>query len=394
MEFTARDRLRLLVGGAALTLTACGGGSSSAPPVSSNPPPPPPPPPPAGAEPMLQTLKEAWSTNFDIGAAMTAEKLQAGNAEGDLLLEHFTSITAEYEMKADQITQAPGDFDFAVTDQIVDFAENNNMEIRGHALLWYQSTPSYMVGATPMVMQQNLEDFIEAYVGRYKGRIKVWDVVNEPTTDNPNDATAPYRNDDWYAGVGKDYLDWAFNAARQADPDATLFLNDYNTELPGKRGRFISIIQDLLDRGIPVDGIGHQMHVNYQTPIADILAALDAVDDLGAGLEQHITELDISVYNDPGSCLASGVSCRPDLGSSLSSVSNQIQREQMNLYKDIFQGASERDSVTSVTLWGVSDATTWLNTWPVTRSNHPLLFDRNFDPKPPAYGLTDPDYTF
>ena len=394
LKISARDRLRLIVGGAAFTLTACGGGGSSSPtpisPVSPNPPQPPV----SGVDPLKQSLVDAWSADIDVGAAITNEKISSEHEERRLLLENFNSVTAEFEMKADQITQSPGSYDFSVVDQIVDFAENNGMDIRGHALLWYRSTPNYMTGTTPMVMRDNLESFISTYVDRYKGRIRIWDVVNEPTTDNGSDATAPYRDDEWFAGVGKDYLDWAFNAARAADPDARLFLNDYNTELAGKRGSFLAILQDLLDRDIPVDGVGHQLHLNYQTSIESVRAAIEAVDDLGAGLEQHITELDISVYADPPECFGNGVNCQPDLGPELSSVSTQIQRAQLNLYKDIFALAAEKTSVTSLTLWGISDASTWLNSWPINRANHPLLFDRNFNPKPPAYGLTDPDYDF
>ena len=330
-----------------------------------------------------------------MGAAVQAMSFEDGQPERELLTTHHNSITAEYEMKADRIATADGVFDFTVADRFTDFAEANGMTVRGHALLWYQVTPEFFYNGSPDDIRARLENYVTTVVSRYAGRIGAWDVVNEATTDNGADSTAPYRDDRWFAEVGTDYIDWAFRAARAADPACKLYINDYGTESPGKRARFIEIIQGMLDRGVPLDGVGHQMHLNHETPLAEVEAALDAVDALGAGLEQQITELDVSVYNDPGSCYESGVSCMPGFSAELSSVPEAIHRRQVELYRGVFEAARSRASVNSVTLWGLSDAGTWLNDFPVTgRPNHPLLFDRNGDPKPASFALTDPDYTF
>ena len=214
---------------------------------------------------------------------MQASQLVDGERERDLVLEHNTSITAEYEMKADQIAHGPGDYDFTASDRIVDFAETNGLQVRGHALLWYRTTPDFFLTGTRDEIRTKLQDYITAVVSRYRGRVQVWDVVNEAVTDNATDATAPYRDDAWFAAVGSDYLAWAFEAARAADPDAKLFINDYGTENADKRERYVAIIRDLLDAGVPLDGVGHQMHLNHTRTVDDVEAALDAVAAFGCG---------------------------------------------------------------------------------------------------------------
>ncbi|MBB5518434.1 endo-1,4-beta-xylanase [Amphiplicatus metriothermophilus] len=339
-----------------------------------------------------QSLKQAYASNFPFGAAIQSAHTNIGAPQEPIIRAQFSSITAEFEMKADQITQSPGVYDFTAADRLMDFAEANGIAVRGHALVWHQSTPDYMLEGSPDVIRFNLESFIDAIVSRYRGRIYAWDVVNEAATDNPADPTAPYRNSNWHAAVGKDYIDWAFNAARAADPDASLFINDYNTELSGKRERLLEIVRDLLDRGVPIDGVGHQAHLNVGSSPADLMAAIDAVDSLGAGLENHITELDVSVYVDPGECFSSQTNCAPGYGADFADVPQDVRRAQAEIYRAVLDGAVARPSVTSVTVWGVSDADSWLNNFPISRPNHPLLFDRDFQPKEAALAVVDPDY--
>ena len=242
------------------------------------------------------------------------------------------------------------------------------------------------------MIRYNLETYINDVLGRYNGRIYAWDVVNEVVTTNGNDASAPYRSSQWFNAVGKDYIDWAFTAARAADPSTKLFINDFSTERADKRDRLIAVIEDLLNRGIPLDGVGHQAHLNVTDNADDLMAAIDAVDALGAGLENHITELDVSLYSDPGSCFASQTGCQASYGDVLAGVPESITDAQAQLYRDVLNGAVARPSVTSVTVWGVSDADTWLNNFPISRPNHPLLFDRNYEPKTAAAAITDPAY--
>lgn len=395
MTLPKRDRRRFLAALGAVPLGACAGGSGSssnvpasppppAPPPPSPPPPPPPPPPAPSA-----VLKDVFAADFLIGAALQAVQATSGGIDQTVAEQHFNSVTAEFEMKANIIAPTQGSFNYGPGDELLAFARANGADLRGHALLWYRSTPNYFTIGSASDIRSKLETYIADVMTHYAGEIYAWDVVNEVISD---DASETYRQDDWYQATGRDYIDWAFQAARAADPTAKLFINDYNTELPGKRERLITVIRDLLDRGIPIDGVGHQMHLSVGADPGDALAAIDEIDALGAGLEQHVTELDISVYRDPGECFASGVNCQTGYGSAPTDVPDSVYQQQAQLYRDLFDGFKTRDSVTSVSLWGVRDSESWLNNFPVSRANYPLLFDRDGNPKTAFEAITDPDF--
>ncbi len=392
MNLSARERLRLLAGLGIAGLAACagGGGGGSSPPSTgvtppSSPPPPPPPPPPTS----VAALKEVFASDFLIGAAVQTGQITGGGIDQSLAEEHFSSFTSEYEMKADIIAPSEGSFNFTPADGLMSFAAANSAQVRGHALLWYRSTPGYFTNGSAADIRARLEAYINTVVTRYAGQISAWDVVNEVISD---DASNTYRQDDWFQSVGKDFIDWAFQAARAADPSAKLFINDYSTEFSGKRSRLITVIRDLLDRGIPLDGVGHQFHLSRGIQADTVLAAIDEIDALGAGLEQHVTELDISVYSDPAECFASGVNCQTSYGTSPTDVPDTVFQEQAQLYRDLFNGFKARDSVTSVSLWGLRDSESWLNNFPVSRDNYPLLFNEDGSPKTAFQAIADPDY--
>ena len=388
MEITARDRLRLLVALGAASLGACAGGGGSSP-AAAPPPASPvvsPPPPPARS---TAALKTVFASDFDIGAAVQTVQVTGGDIDQSLAETHFSSFTSEYEMKADIIAPMRGSYNFDPADSLRTFAQANGAKVRGHALLWYRSTPGYFTVGTASDVRDTLEAYIAAVAGRYAGDIYAWDVVNEVVSDSNSYL---YRQDDWFQAVGKDYIDWAFTAARAADPSAKLFINDYSTEFAGKRGRLVTVIRDLLDRGIPLDGVGHQFHLSLGIDADQVLAAIDEIDALGAGLEQHVTELDISVYRDPQECFSSGVNCQTSYGTAASDVPDRVYQQQAQLYRDLFEGFKARDSVTSVSLWGIRDSQSWLNNFPVSRANYPLLFGPDGDPKSAFLAITDPDY--
>lgn len=391
--FTARDRLKLLAGGAAALATGCGGGggSSSTPPVVVTPPPAPTPPPASDFVPTAGQFKNTFSGQFDVGAAIQDNQINSATLDADILKDQFSSITAEFQMKPDIIAPSEGTFDWSAPDALVEFAEENGLAIRGHALLWHLSTPDYFLAGSPEDVRARLENYVTEVVTRYRGRIFAWDVVNEVITDD--DAAAdPYRRSNWWdaSGGNADYIDWAFNAARAADPNCLLFINEYNTRFSGKQGRYIEVIRDLVDRDIPIDGVGHQMHLNVETNAADALGAIDAVDAEFMGLVQHVTELDVSLYPDPGSCFADQTGCRADYGSN---IPDSVLRSQALLYRAVFEGFVNRPSITSVSTWGVSDAQSWLNDVPITRTNAPLLWDRDRTAKSALQAILDPEFT-
>ena len=326
-----------------------------------------------------------------IGAAVQSGQLFPASGEQTLLETHFNSLTAEYEMKAATIAPTPGTYNFAPAETLLGFAEANAMDVRGHALLWHQTTPGYFFEGSQAEIRTRLETYITDVVTRFRGRVTVWDVVNEVADEAyaPN-PVAPYRNSNWYQATSSpDFIEWAFRAARAADPNVKLFLNDYETRRPEKRAYVLQIVQDLLDKGVPIDGIGHQGHLNVQTNVNDLLAAIDAVDALGANLEQHVTEIDVSIYDDPGTCWESGTNCQANYGAI---TPDSVLRTQAQKYRDLMAGLSARSSVTSATLWGVTDGQSWLNTLPITRTNAPLLFDRSGEPKAAFHAITNPDF--
>ena len=327
-------------------------------------------------------LKQTYADAFGVGVAVQAAQLDRA-AERELITRHFGMVVSEYQMKANVLAPREGEYDWSAADAIVAFAEANGMRVRGHALVWHQSTPDWFLeGGDPAVVRTRLETYIHDVVSRYRGRVFAWDVVNEAVSDGEG----PYRDNPWYRATGKDYLDWAFHAARRADPDCLLFLNDYGTERRAKLDSLLDVVADLTDRGVPVDGVGHQFHLARGQPIAGIHDALDAVAD--AGLVSHITELDISAYNDPGSCYADGKGCQPELADD--DVAGFLA-EQAHLYRVVFTAARDRPSVRAVLTWGLHDGQSWLNGFPVRRSNHPLLFDRSLEPKPALHALLGGD---
>jgi endo-1,4-beta-xylanase len=371
---------------------------------------------PASAAPLKTTLAGRFGVvNFPIGAAIESGSLVGADAA--VLRKHFSSITAENAMKPATIwPNAPGSTtmpapaaNFAPGDVLVQFAFDNGMQVRGHTLLWHQTAPSWFFAGDRgnpanyrATVQQRLRDYIFAVVQHYPN-LYAWDVVNEVATDTPN-AANPYRTDSpWYeaysvgGGDGSQYVRDAFTFAAQArnsigrnNLDMKLMLNDYNTELPGKRANVIRIVQDVMNAGIPIDGVGHQFHLQLDADVTQITAALQAVETLSSTLVNHVTELDVSIYADPGTCYSSRTipPCLADYGANPPPA---VLSQQATLYRALFD-AFKRPSVTSITTWGIADNHTWLNSFPVTRTNRPLLFDTVGNPKSAFWAVSDPSF--
>jgi len=403
-----------------LLLLACGGGSGAPPQGTSGggngpgglPPP-------ASAPPLKTQLSVRFGVvDFPVGAAIEAGSLVGTDA--DLLRKHYSSITAENAMKPDTVwPNAPGTSgssampaaapNFAPGDALVAFAFNNGMQVRGHTLLWHQTAPDWFFAGEQSLpanyrsgVQLRLHDYIFAVIQHYPN-VYAWDVVNEVASDTPN-AANPYRTDSpWYRAYsvggldGTQYVRDAFMFAAQArnsigrsSATMKLMLNDYNTELAGKRANILAIVRDIQNAGIPIDGIGHQFHLQLGADVTQVTAALTAVEALPGNLVNHITELDVSIYADPGSCYSSLTipPCLPDYGASPPAAALS---DQAKLYRALFD-AFNRRSVTSITTWGISDNHTWLNFYPVTRTNRPLLFDTVGDPKSAFWAVADPSF--
>jgi len=402
VEFTARDRLKLLAGAGTALLSACGGGGSTPPTpadmIDSPPPPAPmpetPPPPPVTTSQAPTILSDTFRDNFTMGVALSSPQSDDFNSQSRrIALEHFNGVTPEFELQPSFVAPEEGVFDFDRADRLVDFALQNNMTVRGHSLLWHEQTPDYFLVGSRDDIRQRLETYIGTVMEHFSGRIHIWDVVNEAVSTDlfrGDDGVGPDRNTIWYEAVGNaDYIDWAFRAARAADPNALLFLNDFETEEPRKAGWFRDIVRRLIERGVPIDGVGHQVHLRLESTAESVLASIDAIQNEFPHLVTHVTEMDISMYTDPGSCYETGTNCLPDLGPN---PPLELLRTQAQIYRDIFTGLSQRSFVEYVSLWGVTDGDSAANNNPAVRFNHPLLFDRDGEPKPAFFAITDPNF--
>jgi endo-1,4-beta-xylanase len=398
---------------AALLLAACGGGDDEFRPPGGGGSGPPTLPPPASA-PALKTVLAAkyGVVDYPIG---TAYEIINDAPDHALWIKHFSSVTAERSMKPDVIwpnlagstTQPAAAPNFQAADSLYNAALNANIKVRGHTLLWHQTAPSWFFANNPdrFTLQGRLCQYINAVVTHFP-QIYAWDVVNEVASDTQN-AANPYRTaSPWYqaylaAGVvnpGFEYVSDAFACANTARINAgrnsgnmKLMLNDYNTELPGKRANVIQIVTSLVNAGVPIDGVGHQFHLQINADVSQVTAALAAVEAINGTLVNHVTELDVSLYADPGECFAQRTipPCLADVGTT---APQALLSAQALKYRELFN-AFNRPRVTSVTLWGISDQTSWLNTFPVTRANHPLLFDRAMNPKWAFWTVVDPGIT-
>ncbi|MFO8000930.1 MAG: endo-1,4-beta-xylanase, partial [Marinilabilia sp.] len=213
-------------------------------------------------------LKEAFAGKFLIGTALNVPQITGQNPETmEIVGEHFNAIVAENCMKSSNIQPEEGEFNFSMSDQFVNFGEKNDMSITGHTLIWHSQAPDWFFKdskgdeVSREVLIQRMEDHIKTVVGRYKGKIDGWDVVNEAILDDGS-----YRKSKFYEIIGKEYIKLAFQFAREADPDAELYYNDYSMAGEGKRQGVMKMVKNLQNQGVKIDGIGMQGHVGLKHP--------------------------------------------------------------------------------------------------------------------------------
>lgn len=331
-------------------------------------------------------LKDYYNNYFPIGVAVSPRALK-DSAQAQLIKTQFKSMTPENVMKMGPIHPTQNRYNWAPADEIVAFAEANNMIMRGHALIWHQQYPDWFFKdakgnqITKDTLYARMKKHITDVVSRYKGKIYAWDVVNEAVSD---DSSKVYREESpFYKIAGEDYLAKAFEYAHEADPDAKLFYNDYNAVRPEKRERIYKLVKKLVDAGVPINGVGIQGHWSIFEPTeADLRSAIDKYASLG--LDVQITELDISIYK----WEKERRKARPD---EQDTFTPELEQKQVAQYDMIFNVLREyKNTLTGVTFWNISDQYSWLDTYPVEgRKNYPLLFDKNLKPKKAYYKVTD-----
>lgn len=340
-------------------------------------------------EPEQVKLKEVFKDSYKIGTALNAYQILGKDQKSiTLLREHFNSITPENILKWEKVHPSPGNYNFEIADSFVSIGEKYNMFVVGHTLVWHSQTPRWVFqdeagnAVSRDTLLERMKNHIFTVAGRYKGKIQGWDVVNEAVNDD-----GTMRNSPWMKIIGDDYIEKAFRWANEADPDAELYYNDYNMWHEGKRDAVVRLIKDLQEKGVKIDGIGLQGHwgLNYP-PINELEAALKAYSQLGVKL--MITELDMEMLPSPQTNTGAEISQNFELQEKLNpypdALPDSMQIKQANRYAEFFKLFGKyKDNITRVTFWGIQDGQSWRNNWPVRgRTDYPLLFDRNYQPKP------------
>ena len=372
------------------------------------------------------SLKEAFGNHFQVGTAVNRSQVTGTpfrrsaellNRDIALITRQFNQITAENDMKWQLVHPQVGanGYDFAPADAFVNFGLSNRMQIVGHTLVWHSQTPNWVFAGTnppPIItnappavaavtnapgtnrfgggrfgpggfgrydgprasreeLLQRMHDHIHSVVGRYKGKVKVWDVVNEAIADG--NGTNILRNSLWFEIIGPDFLAKAFQYAHEADPEAILRYNDYGLENPGKRRKLIQLVKSLQELNVPIHAIGSQTHINVATTYETLDQTLTELATLG--LPIHITELDVNGAQ--AGQRSTGADVAANAAGTQGGLVEDADRKLANAYAGAFRAfLKHTDSVKMVTFWGVNDAVSWRS------GGKPLLFDGDDQPKP------------
>ena len=335
------------------------------------------------------SLKEEFKDYFLIGAAINrAQIFEKDTIGSNIVKKQFDTISPENDLKWESIHPQPGKYSFETADKYVAFGEKNKMFIVGHALVWHNQTPDWVFKddkgnfVSREVLLERMREHINTVVGRYKGRIKGWDVVNEAVNDD-----GTLRQSLWLKIIGADFIAKAFEFAHEADPNAELYYNDYSLEIPAKRRGAIELIKSLLAKKIPIAAVGLQGHDNLTFPT---LAEQDKTitEFANLGIKVNITELDVSVLPDPegfnGAEVTMNFEAKEKLNPYKNGLPEKMQKKLANRYAELFGVfLKHHKDISRVTFWNVTDKESWLNNFPVRgRTNYPLLFDRDGKAKP------------
>ncbi len=334
------------------------------------------------------TLAEAFAPHFKIGAAVSTAAFGGADPSAAILVQQqFNQLSAENVLKWSGVHPQRDVYQFTDTDRYVEFGEQTGMQIHGHVLVWHQQVPDWVFeqdgGGTieADALWQRLEEHITMVAGRYGGRIKYWDVVNEAFNDDGS-----LRDTPWRRILGDDYLAEVFALADRLLPDSRLVYNDYSMFLPGKRDAAIRLVKDLRERGIRIDAVGLQGHYNLKRPYPEeVESTLQLFAE--AQIPVLITELDLDVLPSERDVQGADLDDTQAASAALNPYPVCLPPEadaaiaaHWGLLFDIF--VKYADGIESITFWGVSDRYSWLNDWPVRgRRNYALLFDRELKPK-------------
>ena len=347
----------------------------------------------------IPALKDVYADFFEIGAAV--EHVQLEGEREELVKYHFNSLVAENSMKPGSINPQEGTYNFAAADALANYVRNYNsthdrkLNLRFHTLLWHEQSADWMLKdedgnwlepteENKRLILERLEQYLRLVVDRYKDVARDWDVVNEVIDESQPDGM---RRSKWYELTGLDFIRTAFRVTREvAGPDAKLYINDYGTHNPKKRDFLFNLVTQLRAEGVPIDGVGHQTHINITAPSVDLI--VESIRKFGeAGFDNQITELDVSVYTNNNDAYQE--------------VPVELLNRQGYRYKELFEALKRVDEegrqkgvpggyISNVTFWGVADDHTWLHNRPITRQDAPFPFDKRYQAKPAYWGMVDP----
>ena len=343
------------------------------------------------------TLKDAYAESFLLGTAVNDDIVAGRDTRAQALVpRHFNALTAENVMKVEELHPPPDSWNFGPADAFVAFGQKHDMFLIGHTLVWHNQTPAWFFqdaagnALAKDALAERLRAYIEVVAGRYAGKVQAWDVVNEQIGED-----GTYRDTTWVRGIGDgdELMRLAFTYASRYAPDTELYYNDFNTWRPEKRDGIVRMVKQLQAAGVRIDGIGMQGHWGLDYPaIADIEAAIDAYAALG--VKVMITELDIDVLplTKEGQIIGQGMThpqfqlpeFKRFLDPYRAGLPADVQQRLTDRYAELFAlFHRKRDVISRVSVWGVHDTMSWKNDYPIPgRINYPLLFDRQYQPKP------------
>lgn len=341
-----------------------------------------------GSAATIPSLKEVFKNDFAIGTALNTRQIEEKDTAAAVLIpQQFNTVTPENIMKAAIIHPGWDQYNFDWADKLVAYGQKHHIQINAHTLIWHSQLPAFMYRVKNSdSVRLYMTNHIATVAGRYDSKVYSWDVVNEALNEDGS-----MRRSVFQQNLGDDFVTEAFRLAQQAAPHTQLYYNDYNIEQPKKRAGAIALIKKIQAAGVRIDGVGIQGHWrSYDLPLENIEQSIQ--DFAALGIKVMFTELDLSVLRNAGpvtadvSQTASGTNNNnPYTGGLPDSVQTQLATAYEKLFRLFMK---YKDNISRVTFWGVNDGQSWLNDFPVHgRTNYPLLFDRQFKPKPSFYAV-------
>lgn len=321
------------------------------------------------------------NSSFPIGTAIKIETLLNDSILQDLQKSNFNSITSASDMKMNRILTSEDNYDWSRIDKIVDYAQLNNQRLFGHNLIWHSSTPKWVEEKAlidSIWLDTFMKDYITKYVSRYKGKVAAWDVVNEGLESHGGNI----RKTMWYNVLGKDYIAKAFTYAHEADPNAILFYNDFNIERDTlKLNATLKLVNELKNQGVPIHGIGFQMHIRMDIPDETIAYALKKA--AATGLQIHLSEVDI-IFNKHDDTRLGGIQIYDEITDEMKAAQAEKYKNLVLMYRKIVP----KEQQYGITFWDFTDRDSWINGF-FNLNDWPTLYDENLEPKPAYFGFLE-----